>query len=54
MEIQSITYRRMKNLGNFENETIEITSLVQQGDVPDTVLEQMRAWTTAQLGIKRA
>ena len=40
--------------GNFENETIEITSLLNQGDVPEDVLKVMRSWTAAQLGIKQA
>jgi hypothetical protein len=32
MPIKSITYKRIKNLGNYESKTLEATSIVNEGD----------------------
>ncbi len=32
MEITQITYRRLKNLGNYESEAVEMTGTVERGD----------------------
>jgi hypothetical protein len=32
MIITEITYKRIKNLGNYENETLEITAEIKEGE----------------------
>ncbi|MHC5760633.1 hypothetical protein [Nostoc sp.] len=42
MKIETITYKRVKNLGNYQTETMEVTAVLDQYDEPDQVSEQLR------------
>lgn len=44
MPIKSITYKRIKNLGNYESKTLEATSIVNEGDDPARELEELIAF----------
>ncbi|MFN6571178.1 hypothetical protein [Dendronalium sp. ChiSLP03b] len=37
MKIETITYKRVKNLGNYQTETMEATATVEQSDQPEQV-----------------
>lgn len=49
MKIETITYKRVKNLGNFQSETMEVTAVLDQYDEPESVSEQLRAFVNNQL-----
>ncbi|OYD93121.1 hypothetical protein CDG76_20730 [Nostoc sp. 'Peltigera membranacea cyanobiont' 210A] len=49
MKIETITYKRVKNLGNFQSETMEVTAVLDQYDEPDRVSEQLRELVKNQL-----
>lgn len=44
MAIKSITYKRIKNLGNYESKTLEATSIVNEGDDAARELEELIAF----------
>lgn len=48
MDIGRIAYRKLFNLGNYENETIEAEAWVQPGESPVDVLQDLRAWVEQQ------
>lgn len=50
MEIKQVTYRALKNLGNYENETIEAVADVGEGETPEETLAKVREWVVTQLG----
>lgn len=43
MNLESVTYRRLYNLGNYENEVFEATAVVNHQD-PGELLIQLQAW----------
>ncbi|MHC5740220.1 hypothetical protein [Nostoc sp.] len=49
MKIETITYKRVKNLGNYQTETMEVTAVLDQYDKPDQVSEQLRELVKNQL-----
>ena len=49
MKIETITYKRAKNLGNYQTETMEVTAVLDQYDEPDQVSEQLRELVKNQL-----
>ncbi|GAX41545.1 hypothetical protein NIES4075_25180 [Tolypothrix sp. NIES-4075] len=44
MPIKSITYKRIKNLGNYESKTLEATSIVNESDDAARELEELIAF----------
>ena len=52
MKINTVGYRRLKNLGNYENEAIEATALVEDWEDPAQTLDALRNWVEDQLGIR--
>ena len=48
LNITTITYQRIKNLGDFENERIEITMEVKNND-PDATLDKGKYWVERKL-----
>lgn len=50
VKITSITYRRIKNLGNYENEQIEATALVSGGNV-DVEAAKLKRWVIEKLAL---
>lgn len=51
-KITTITYRRIKNLGNYENEQLEATTIVSSGSANDE-LYKLKLWVNTQLGITK-
>ncbi|HYX18780.1 MAG TPA: hypothetical protein VE944_31310 [Nostoc sp.] len=49
MKIETITYKRVKNLGNYQSETMEVTAVLDQFDEPDEVSKQLRTLVQNQL-----
>ncbi|MGF1989114.1 MAG: hypothetical protein RMY62_014745 [Nostoc sp. ZfuVER08] len=49
MRIETITYKRTKNLGNFQNETLEVTASLEKEDLPDEVATNLRLFVENQL-----
>lgn len=49
MPIKSITYKRIKNLGNYESKTLEATSIVNEGDDAARELEELIAFVESSL-----
>ncbi len=49
MKIETITYKRVKNLGNYQTETMEVTAVLDQFDEPNEVGEQLRVLVKNQL-----
>lgn len=49
MPIKSITYKRIKNLGNYESKTLEATTIVNEGDDPVKELEELIAFVENKL-----
>lgn len=45
MHIIQLSYKRTFNIGNYENEVIEVTVGIGTDDNPEVVLSRMRAWT---------
>jgi UDP-N-acetylenolpyruvoylglucosamine reductase len=43
MPIKTITYKRIKNLGNYQSKTLEATSIVNENDDPDEELKTLIA-----------
>ncbi|MEH2435202.1 MAG: hypothetical protein V7K25_13265 [Nostoc sp.] len=49
MKIETITYKRVKNLGNYQTETIEMTAVLDQYDDPNDVSQELRELVKNQL-----
>lgn len=49
--IASVTYRRLRSFGNYENEAVEATAVVRDGDSASVALEDLKAWVEARLGL---
>jgi hypothetical protein len=49
MKIETITYGRVKNLGNYRSETFEATVTLEEEDHPETVADDLKAFVYAQL-----
>ena len=50
MKPKSVTYAKLKNLGNYENERIEITLEVEDGEKAADVLEIAKVFVLKQFG----
>ncbi len=53
MRITTIEYRRLVNLGRYENETLSATLELLPGENPDTGYRTLREWLDEQLGIRQ-
>jgi predicted nucleic acid-binding Zn-ribbon protein len=51
MIITSVCYSRLKNLGNYENERLDATTAVLEGQTPEDVHHQLKEWVHQQLGL---
>lgn len=51
MKIQSVTYRRHKNLGDYNNESLEATAQIEETDDLERVILALRDFVTEQLTI---
>ncbi|OUL28299.1 hypothetical protein BV378_07705 [Nostoc sp. RF31YmG] len=48
MKIETITYKRVKNLGNFQTETMEVTATLEE-DHPEEVADNLKIFVKNQL-----
>lgn len=48
MKPLTVTYAKLNNLGNYENERVEIAVELQDGDTPQAVLDAARQFVTRQ------
>jgi hypothetical protein len=44
MQIKSVRYARLYNLGNYQNERLEVESDVREDETPTDVLKDLRLW----------
>ena len=51
MFVKTITYQRVKNLGNFETERVEASAELEDGDVEEDVLLELRRFVNTQLDL---
>jgi hypothetical protein len=49
MKIQTITYKLVKNLGNYQSATLEATALVEDGGLPDIAAKELMDFVRCQL-----
>ncbi len=49
MQIQTITYKQNRNLGNYESESFEVTALLNEDDDPDECAHKLRMFVNTQL-----
>lgn len=42
MIVKTISYKRIKNLGNYETETLEITAEIDENESPSEAINQIR------------
>ena len=49
MEVTTVTYRRVSNLGNYETEALEVEAIVDEFEEPAEVVAQLRAFVDDQL-----
>jgi hypothetical protein len=49
MKIETITYKRIKNLGNYETETFEATATLEEEDLPEQVAQDLITFVCGQL-----
>ncbi|MHC5728388.1 MAG: hypothetical protein ACYT04_37995 [Nostoc sp.] len=49
MKIETITYKRVKSLGNYQTETMEVTAVLDQYDEPEQVSQELRELVKNQL-----
>lgn len=52
VRVQTITYARIKNIGNYENERLEVTGIVSAGEDPAKVLRELKGFTLSSLGLR--
>lgn len=48
MKIETITYKRVHNLGNYQNETLEVTAIVEEGEEAHIVAKVLKAFVYEQ------
>lgn len=52
MKVKTITYQRVKNLGNYESERLEITAEINEGEKPQEAIERLRELVLNRLNIE--
>ncbi len=51
MKIVTLTYRRVKNLGNYESESLEAIAQIPDDEDVDEALEDLKEWVELKLGV---
>ncbi len=54
LKIKSISYARLKNLGNYQNERVEVTVDVSCGETPEIALKRAKQWVLTTLAEKKS
>lgn len=49
MKIETITCKRVKNLGNYQTETLEVTATLDDGDDPGQTGQYLKDFVLSQL-----
>ncbi|MEH1810904.1 MAG: hypothetical protein V7K26_00185 [Nostoc sp.] len=49
MKIETISYKRVKNLGNFQSETMEVMATLESEDLPEDVAKNLKLFVHSQL-----
>lgn len=49
MKIETITYKQIKNLGNYQSETFEAVAIVEKGEDAEAVATTLKAFIHNQL-----
>jgi hypothetical protein len=44
MKIETITYKRVNNLGNYQSETLEVTATVEEGEEAHIVAKVLKTF----------
>lgn len=53
MKIRTISYRRVRNLGNYQTETVEIQGEIDDKEDPDAAFRQIKAKVFSWLGFSQ-
>ena len=53
MKVERITYKRIKNLGNYESETVEMTAIVDEDEEVEEAMNKLKDLVNWSLGIKQ-
>lgn len=51
MKIETITYKRVKNIGNYQSEAFEASATIREGEDPQEASQDLIAFVLAQLDI---
>ena len=51
MKIKEISYKRIKNIGNYENESLEVIAQVEDNEDPNKVFENLKHFVFVKLGL---
>lgn len=52
LNVTEITYSRLRNLGNYENEKLDITVHVNENESPENIVKKLRELVKQYLNIK--
>jgi hypothetical protein len=52
MKIQSISYKRLYNLGDFNNETLDVTASIEDGEDAAKTAIELRLFVVSQIGVQ--
>lgn len=52
MKVTQVSYKQLKNTGNFEHQAIEVVVDLEDGDTPHNALERCRAFVAKELAPK--
>lgn len=52
LRFKEISYEQLKNLGNFQNEKISATVIVEENQDPLAVLNDLREWVHKELNLR--
>ena len=51
MKIKEMSYKRIRNIGNYENESLEVVAQVEEDENPDDVFEELKHFVFVKLGL---
>jgi hypothetical protein len=51
MNVKSVSYKRTKNLGNYESEHLEVFAAVDENEDPSDVVQELRELVAQQLQV---
>ena len=51
MRVSKVSYSRLKNLGNFQHEKVEVELELSEGDNPEDAMKACKGFVNSQLGL---